>query len=532
MEGVEDGYDFTIARMYNDDSVPFNTTIKGSTDCPDMQLNFTTGDDGAAAYALSVKDKILFDITAVEPKETAEEEDKENVGDGDDEEDDDDDDEPDLKVYVGEGYFSNSMTEEEISQFVEFNKSEALECHITNEEDEYGKWWVFCFSYDDELRSKVSYGGWTVSDKNVHLDYDSCVYGGDDDDDDACWVVVKSGLNTHKKVDTAVTGTTASKPMFLEFRDADYEVEDEEIKSLRKLNTNDRVIIDVKRDTSSKPGDKTEIYINKLNLENEADREKIIIASANDGVRLEVTSDVKDADEDDDSYAISDNKIHSWVYTFTALGEAEDEDAIREKKLQESMSSNKACNPAEVTVGGSYKVSYNSYIPYFGKKIKKGKFKDLGITVTVDGVTYDAVKGKIVRLKGARETVSNASIVISKLDGGSDKKKRKAVEKALKKNTKPGKGSLGSIPVRIYAYRLDNDTLKELSDFTVSGKSGKNGVKFKYEGSKSSFKNGKKDSFGNEVKIEYDKAKTLVTISCNDIQGSASGSGIKDKTIE
>ncbi len=208
-------------------------------------------------------------------------------------------------------------------------------------------------------------------------------------------------------------------------------------------------------------------------------------------------------------------------------------DRTEEKKkaeIEKKISANEACNPTDVNIEGGYKVSFNSYVPYFGKKIKKDKFKDLGIKVTVDGQEYTAVNGKIIKLKGAEETVSNASVMITKLEGGTDKKKLKAAQKELKKKTKPKKGELGPVAIRIYAFRLDDKTISNLEGATISGKAPKYAFKFKLDGKKQSFKSGKKDSFGNDVKLEYDKDKKMITIFCNDIQGSASGNGITDKT--
>ena len=220
-------------------------------------------------------------------------------------------------------------------------------------------------------------------------------------------------------------------------------------------------------------------------------------------------------------------------YLPTMHFKSKDTDKTEEKKkaeIEEKISANEICNPTDATIEGGYKVSFNSYVPYFGKKIKKDKFKDLGIKVTVDGQEYTAVNGKIIKLKGAEETVSNASVMITKLEGGTDKKKLKAAQKDLKKKTKPKKGELGPISIRIYAFRLDDKSLSKLEGATISGKAPKYNFKFKLDGKKQSFKSGKKDSFGNDIKLEYDKDKKMITIFCNDIQGSASGNGITDKT--
>ena len=70
-----------------------------------------------------------------------------------------------------------------------------------------------------------------------------------------------------------------------------------------------------------------------------------------------------------------------------------------------------------------------------------------------------------------------------------------------------GKGKLGPVPIRIYAFRLSDSILGDLSDFTISGKSGKYSLKFKRGAVKFSFKNGKKDSFGKPVELDYNKDK-------------------------
>ncbi len=328
----------------------------------------------------------------------------------------------------------------------------------------------------------------------------------------------------YNPVDTVITGTTGLTQLRID-------MEDGMIKTLedgnyyfcpRVLNKekNDKITLDVSRSESFKKDDKSEVLIPLCQFADETEelRDSLVFVKENPGVEVKKEKTTVSWD----NLAI-DGDHDFWKYTFTVVD-------TQEEKNEESMSKNEACNPDEKTVEGGYKVSYNSFLPYFGKKLTKDEFKKMGIKVTVDGVEYDAVAGKIVRLKDAEETVSNASIVITKLEGGTDPKARKKAQKWIKKNTKPKKGQLGALPVRIYAYRLNDQTAAGLNGLTVKGKAGKYSIACKLGGKKVSLKNGKKDSFGKAVKVDFDKSKKELAVSCNDIQGTAAGDAITDKT--
>lgn len=211
--------------------------------------------------------------------------------------------------------------------------------------------------------------------------------------------------------------------------------------------------------------------------------------------------------------AISGNGVFAYVFTKTGHTETPAEKAARLEA--EAVSKNEATHPVSYNVAG-VTVSYNQYIPYFGKNLKD--FKSLGIKVIYQGKEYLATKGKVVRVKGKDESVSNASIVIKKVEG-LDKK----VLKDIKKATKANKKNLGALQLRIYAYRLNNDTVKNLSGLTVKGKAGKYSMKFKLttNGSKSQQIKQKKDSFGNKNKGTWTVSAGGITVSTNDIQGTA-----------
>jgi beta-glucosidase len=189
---------------------------------------------------------------------------------------------------------------------------------------------------------------------------------------------------------------------------------------------------------------------------------------------------------------------------------------IKAEEIAKAVSENKAAAPVSFEipgVGGAI-VTYNSMMPYFGGKFKAKNFANLGITVSYNGQSYKATKGKIVLKKNADESVSNASIVITKIDG-LDKK----IAKQIKKATKANKKALGKIPVRIYAFRLSDATVSQLSGLKVSGKSGKYVLKYTWDGQKVSLKQ-KKDSFGNKGKTTMTVSAGGITISGNDMQGS------------
>jgi len=194
------------------------------------------------------------------------------------------------------------------------------------------------------------------------------------------------------------------------------------------------------------------------------------------------------------------------------------------KAIELAISTNKACNPVNVTVDGSYVVSYNSYQPYFGKKFNAKNFASLGITVSINGKTYKAIKGKIVRDKGGTESVSNSSIVITKLETGAPKDAQKAIKKATKATAK----KKGVLRARVFAFRLNDETAKDLG-LVAKGKAGKYTLKFTLGGKKQTISQ-KKDSFGNKNVGTWTVSAGGITVSTNDIQGSASAGKFANKT--
>jgi hypothetical protein len=218
--------------------------------------------------------------------------------------------------------------------------------------------------------------------------------------------------------------------------------------------------------------------------------------------------------------AISGNGVFAYVFTKTGHTETPAEKAARLEA--EAISKNEATHPVSVNLTNGVTVSYNQYIPYFGKNLKD--FKSLGIKVIYQGKEYLATKGKVIRKKGANESVSNASIVIKKVDG-LDKKVLKDVKKATKANKK----NLGTLQLRIYAYRLDDNTAANLSGLTAKGKSGKYQLKFKLN-SKSQKIAQKKDSFGNKNQGTWTVSAGGISVSTNDIQGKASAAKFTNKT--
>ncbi len=208
-------------------------------------------------------------------------------------------------------------------------------------------------------------------------------------------------------------------------------------------------------------------------------------------------------------------------------------------EIEAKMSANEICNPVEITFSeGNFKdvsISYNSFMPYFGGKFDKKQFKDLKIKVSYNGKTYDATAGKVVLLKGGKESVSNASIAITKINAND--KDSKKLQKAIKKYTKANKKALGKLPVRIYAFRLSAATagLLDLSKAKASGKVGKHTFSFKFPSGKGFGKKAvvkeKKDVFGNangnQITVSADG--TLI-LSGNEIQGTLEKGKFTNKT--
>jgi hypothetical protein len=212
-------------------------------------------------------------------------------------------------------------------------------------------------------------------------------------------------------------------------------------------------------------------------------------------------------------------------------------------EIEAKMSANELCNPVDITVDlvgkkDTFKgvtISYNSYMPYFGGKLDKKQFANLKIKVSYNGKVYDAAAGKIVLCQGKDETVSNASIQITKINATN--KDEKKLQKELKKYTKATKKALGKMPIRIYAFRLSADTVSQLdlSKAKASGKEGKRKFSFKFPagkgfGKKATVKE-KKDVFGNKDKnkITVSQDGTLI-LSGNEIQGTLAKGKFTDKT--
>ena len=212
------------------------------------------------------------------------------------------------------------------------------------------------------------------------------------------------------------------------------------------------------------------------------------------------------------------------IYTFTSFNE------------EEALSSNEIFGEETVKTSGGAEIVYYDTIPYTGKKLPKDITKALGnITVSKDGVTYVPKKAKIVKIKNKlpNKTVSvDNYIQITKLEikGNASptkeqKQAMKAVEKDVKNATKASKKQKGALPVTVYAFRLNNDTVKTLLEgAAVKGKPGKETFSFKFKdsGSKYATKDGKKDETKNLTKLTVDRKTNTLTISNNEIQGSVS----------
>ena len=212
------------------------------------------------------------------------------------------------------------------------------------------------------------------------------------------------------------------------------------------------------------------------------------------------------------------------IYTFTSFNE------------EEALSSNEIFGEETVKTSGGTEIVYYDTIPYTGKKLPKDITKALGnITVSKDGVTYVPKKAKIVKIKNKLpdKTVSvDNYIQITKLEikGNASptkeqKKAMKAVEKEVKNATKANKKQKGALPITVYAFRLNNDTVKTLLEgAAVKGKPGKEKFSFKFKdsGAKYVTKDGKKDETKNLTKLTVDRKTNTLTISNNEIQGSVS----------
>ena len=179
-------------------------------------------------------------------------------------------------------------------------------------------------------------------------------------------------------------------------------------------------------------------------------------------------------------------------------------------------------------------VTYQSKIPFFGKGMGKDLEKIIGnVTISYNGSTFAPEKAKIVKHPGAGENEDNASLVITKLsvkDGSADKKEAKKVQKAIKKATKASKKKPGTMKIRMIAMDLNAAlSANNISAPKLSGKKDKLKLEFTLAstGKKFKTKNGKKDTFGKPVTIEYDEAKGMTVSGSYDIKGTVSADKIE-----
>ena len=155
------------------------------------------------------------------------------------------------------------------------------------------------------------------------------------------------------------------------------------------------------------------------------------------------------------------------------------------------------------------------------------------MTISYNGSTFAPEKAKIVKHPGAGENEDNASLVITKLsvkDGSADKKEAKKVQKAIKKATKASKKKPGTMKIRMIAMDLNAAlSANNISAPKLSGKKDKLKLEFTLAstGKKFKTKNGKKDTFGKPVTIEYDEAKGMTVSGSYDIKGTVSADKIE-----
>ncbi|MBR2186952.1 MAG: hypothetical protein IJ857_06405, partial [Lachnospiraceae bacterium] len=215
--------------------------------------------------------------------------------------------------------------------------------------------------------------------------------------------------------------------------------------------------------------------------------------------------------------------------------ETPEEKAVREEK--EAIEKAETGTPAgEVTVKAEdlgvtgldgLTVTFQSKIPFFGKSMGKDLEKILGkVSISYNGSTYAPEKAKIVKHPDAGENEDNASLVITKLsktDGNADKKDLKKLQKAIKKATKASKKKPGNMRIRMIAMDLNAAlSANNISSPKLSGKKDKLKLEFTLTstGKKFKTKNGKKDTFGKPVVIEFDEAKGMTVSGSYDIKGN------------
>ncbi len=170
-------------------------------------------------------------------------------------------------------------------------------------------------------------------------------------------------------------------------------------------------------------------------------------------------------------------------------------------------------------------VSYQSKIPFFGKKVSKDIEKVLGtVTFTYNNVSYKPAKANVVKHPGTASE-NNASIVIKKLEvkeGTPDKKELKKVQKAIKKATKASRKKPGNMKASLVALDLGKAVSENaIENLKLSGKPGKLKFEFTFKETGEKFKTAKKDTFGNKFEITYDAAKGVTVTGSNDMKGTA-----------
>ena len=219
---------------------------------------------------------------------------------------------------------------------------------------------------------------------------------------------------------------------------------------------------------------------------------------------------------------------------------------------------------------GNYSVIYNTWIPSFGKKIKKDYLDNVLGSIKVydeNGYEYTVKKAKVVRLntspkdQGPFPSVVNAGIQIIKLGVKSNKagkkvqkgKADKKVQKEIKRATKTKKSFSPdnvALPVIIYPFRLTSENLIrrdskgqirkdnkgniKTKKVTVKGKAGKYKIQFSAFDNKIKYANGKKDLFKNGVhNINFDKSTKILSVNSADAWTGPDGLAetyINDKT--
>ncbi len=216
----------------------------------------------------------------------------------------------------------------------------------------------------------------------------------------------------------------------------------------------------------------------------------------------------------------------------------------------EALVSNNATHAtSENDLGGvkGLTVSYNKFVPFFGKTIAKDKSGSIlgELTVTYQGKKIAFKTAKVVYLKtvsqkgGAFPTVSNATIQI-KLDNKAlksvvtDKATQKAIKKAFKdKTVKGSKKGVGKLSIVVYPYRLNGAKKGAVSLKGKGSKIEKAKLILGEFGKKYTVKSGK-DLFGKDASKAFkftDDKKGLI-VSTNEVWSGLEGTSANSVSLD